>query len=154
VPAPTFTPIETTPAANSVAVAEPSAPASTPAPAVVSPPRTTDYFRRPMYYSAIDDSWAHGSLGGYEARFSANGGSLPPIADEWSHGVAVFVPTVTVEPAPDTVVSAETVVGIDAPSNSEPAVSVEAADQTPVAGSDADSSEQSQAAQLEPPVDA
>ena len=98
-PTTAYTPLETTPASNNVPLVDSSTAISQPAPPVVSLPRRTDYFDRPSYYSAIDDSWVHGALNGYEARFSKNGGAvLPPIADEWTHGVAVAPPVVEEAP--------------------------------------------------------
>jgi sec-independent protein translocase protein TatB len=101
-----YPPIETTPASNSVAAVESSSASVQPAPPAVSPPRRSDYFDRPSYYAAVEDSWTHGGLAGYAARMSKNGAALLPIADEWTHGVAVPPPPPVVEEV-DTAVADE-----------------------------------------------
>jgi sec-independent protein translocase protein TatB len=102
----TYTPIQTTPASDHVAVVESSAAIAQPAPATVTPPRRSDYFERPAYYLAVDDSWTHGGLTGYSGSHSKNGiATPPPIADEWAHGVAIPPPPRPVEDVGATVAS-------------------------------------------------
>jgi sec-independent protein translocase protein TatB len=111
-----YTPLETTPASNNVPMVDSATAISQPAPPALSPPRRTDYFDHPSYYAAIDDSWAHGALNGYAARFAKNGAAgLPPIADEWTHGVAVPPPVVEedlIESIDSAVVPEQTDVGM------------------------------------------
>jgi sec-independent protein translocase protein TatB len=110
---PAYTPIQTTPASDHVAIVESPATVAQPAPAALSPARRTDYFDRPAYYPAIDDSWTHGGLAGYDTRQSKNGvATLPPIADEWAHGVAIPPPPRPVEVVESTVSQGEA--GMDA----------------------------------------